>query len=297
MPAFCRHNRFEHRCPICSKDAAAAAAPPRKSPAERTPGAARRAGARSTAPRTGRLVTRKLARADDDGYRNDLVPGIKASADAERLAACLAVAARRLQPPGPYPVIAEVAAGDAEHATWVAFLLAVAGPDQPELQAAIATARPGVGEAPDAGVPAGAVRGYQAFVARQGGSQRAAFTGDEGWTPERRFGRVFERMTIPGFGRAERFEMLAALGAAGVYPLAADALHVDYDDATVRAAKRALVSGEWMLLERRAKALAEGTAVPLAALDRGLALWDGPAVVEAPESDELELIRDALALG
>ena len=42
--------------------------------------------------------------------------------------------------------------------------------------------------------------------------------------PERRFARVFERLALPGFSRGARFELLAALGAAGRYALAADSL-------------------------------------------------------------------------
>jgi len=37
-----------------------------------------------------------------------------------------------------------------------------------------------------------------------------------------------------------------------------------------------LVSGDKLLLERRARELADACGVPLAALDRGLALWGTP---------------------
>lgn len=298
MPAFCRHNRFAHRCPICQREEAKTRAPAR--PSARTgaragtgsgkPGTARRGGS----PRAGALVTRKLARAADDGYRHDLIPGVKATEDAERLAACLAYAAQRLEFPGPYPAIAE--ADGAEAATWLAFLLALAGPDRPELQQALQEgAVPAFGEAGDLATigVADTVTGYWQWVQRAG-TQEAAITGDPGWPPVRRFARAFERLTVKGFGRAARFEFLSALGAAGIYDLEADALHVDADDATVTAAKRALLAGEWMLLERRAARLAEGTGVPLAALDRGLALWDSGAPVQAPPHDE---IRAALHLG
>jgi hypothetical protein len=81
---------------------------------------------------------------------------------------------------------------------------------------------------------------------------------------------------LPGFGRAARYELLVALGAAGRYPLAADTLHLVEDDATTLAAKRLLVSGDRMLLERRARDLAEAAELPIAALDRGLAVWGTP---------------------
>lgn len=297
MPAFCRHNRFLDRCPICSREAAEkrkAAAPPRATRAARAPAAGRSSAARRTSgTRTpSGVVTRKLARAADDGYRSDLIPGVKATADAERLAACLTVAAARLEFPGPYEPLAET--DDAEAATWLAFLLALAGPDRPALQDAVLGVRPGIED--DLGdLGAGReVDAYRAWVARAG-SQRAAIEGDPAWAPARRFGRAFERMTF--LSRGQRFELLASLGAAGVYALEADALHVELSDATTTAAKRALLAGEWRLLERRAADLAEAAGVPLAALDRALVLWDSTQPVEAPPDAAHARIRAALDLG
>jgi hypothetical protein len=220
--------------------------------------------------------TRRVARAADDGYRNPLVPGLRAGADAERLAAALTAAAARLEPPGPYPEVATEP--DREEATWLAFLLALAGPEAPELQAALKAEPPpwADGLAPD--LPperARAAEAYRAWV-RRAGTQVQAFTGEAAWTPERRFGRLFERLALPGFGRARRFDLLTALGAADVYPLRADGLHFVEDDAATLAAKRLLVSGDRMLLDRRARELAEACDVPLAALDRALATWGTP---------------------
>ena len=296
VPLFCRHNRFEASCPICSKEKAAARRPGGSSGA-RTGSTTRRAPSTPAArrhgsgQRAGHLVTRKLARAADDGYSNDLVPGIRATADAERLAACLAVAAARLEFPGPHPEVAELD-GALEEATWLAFLLALAGPERPELQAALLAARPPwTGGGDDAGLGEAAARTIDAYRAwaQRAGSQAAAIAGEAAWTPQRRFARVFDRLALPGFGRAPRFEFLVILGAAGLYELEADALHVAVkeDDATTLAAKRALVSGDALLLERRAAALAGATGVPLAALDRGLALWDSTAPVEPPEHDAI----------
>src|SRR3954469_9701182 len=125
MPGlFSRHNRLTANCPICSRelnDDLRAQAPVRAKQA------AARSRASAAPPRSGRLVTRKLARAADDGYRNPLVPGLRATADAERLAGALTRAAGPLQPPGPYPVLAEEP--DLEQATWLAFLLSLAGPE------------------------------------------------------------------------------------------------------------------------------------------------------------------------
>jgi hypothetical protein len=275
MPMFCRHNRLTANCPICSRELQAelkAKAPPRSA---RTRAAAPgRTRSRAAAGSRGGVVTRRLARAADDGYRNPLVPGLRATADAERLAAALAAAAARLESPGPYPDVA--AEPDLEEATWLAFLLALAGPEAPELQQAVRESRPAwaSGAAPD--LPGGRARtaaAYRAWAERAG-SQARAFRGDEAWTPRRRFARVFERLALPGFGRSERFDLLTALGAAGRYELEAGELQLAAgEDATTEAAKRVLVSGDKLLLERRARDLADACGVPLAALDRGLAQW------------------------
>jgi hypothetical protein len=273
MPMFCRHNRLTANCPICSRDLQAdlrAKAPPR-------PGRTRSASSGGSTSRPRGVVTRKLARAADDGYRNGLVPGLRATADAERLAAALAAAAARLEPPGPYPEIADEP--DLEEATWLAFLLALAGEEAPELQVAVRAERPSwaSGETPE--LPEARRRtadAYRAWVQRAG-SQQAAFTGEASWTPERRFARVFERLALPGFNRAARFDLLTALGAAGRYDLRAGELQFAAgEDATTEAAKRILVSGDKLLLERRARELAQATGVPVAALDRGLAVWGTP---------------------
>lgn len=203
------------------------------------------------------------------------MPGIRATADAERLAAALAAATERLVPPGPYPEVA--AEPDLEEATWLAFLLALAGPG--ELQGAILEARPSweVAEVPALpGERRRTVAAYRAWAERAG-SQAAAFRGEGTWTPARRFARVFERLALPGFGRTARFDLLTGLGAAGRYELEADQLQFGGgQDATTEAAKRILVSGDTLLLERRARDLADACDVPLAALDRGLADWGTP---------------------
>ena len=288
MPMFCRHNRLTANCPICSRDLQDEL----RSKAPSRPARGRTAGpggsqSRSSSGRSRGVVTRRLARAADDGYRNPLVPGLRATADAERLAAALTAAVARLEPPGPYPAVASEP--DLEEATWLAFLLALAGPDAPELQDAVIAARPAwvTGELPD--LPGGRGRtaaAYRAWVGRAG-SQAAAFRGEPAWTPQRRFGRVFERLSLPGFGRAERYDLLTALGAAGRYELEAGELLAEGEDATTEAAKRVFVSGDKLLLERRARDLAEACGVPIAALDRGLAVWGTPGdhaelTVEAP---------------
>jgi hypothetical protein len=292
VPLFCRHNRLTANCSICSRELAAeraASAPAR--PARTT----RSRGGGSTARRAPGVVTRRVARAADDGYRNPLVPGLRATADAERLAAALAWADARLEPPGPHPAVAEEP--DREEAFWLAFLLALVPPGARELHEAIVASRPGwaSGEQPELppGADARTIPAYRAWVARSG-SQADAFLGDPAWSPERRFGRVFERLALPGLARGARYELLNTLGAAGVCDVAADALHVGKaDDATTLAAKRLLVSGDALLLERRAADLARGCGVRLGALDRGLAAWGEG---DAPEAEAPPALRTALGL-
>ena len=263
MPGmFCRHNRLTSKCPICSReleDNLRAQAPtrPRATTARSTSSSS---GRRTSSTRPRGVVTRKLARAADDGYRNALVPGLRATADARRLAIALTDAAHRLDPPGPWEDVHTEP--DLEAATFTAFLRALGDDDNQRTIAA-----------------------YEAW-AQRAGSQEAAITGEPSWTPERRFGRVFERLALPGFHRAARFDLLAVLGAAGRYPLAADALHFVEDDATTLAAKRLLVSGDRLLLERRARDLADASGLPLAALDRGLAVWGTPGDPLDGEPDE-----------
>jgi hypothetical protein len=294
MPMFCRHNRLTAKCPICSRELQAelqAKAPPR--PARTRSGSAS-SRSRSATPRSGGgVVTRRLARAADDGYRNMLVPGLRATADAERLAAALAAAAARLEPPGPLPEIA--AEPDLEEATWLAFLLSLA----PEQRDELVESRPSwvSGEPPNLpGERGRTAAAYRAWVERAG-SQEAAFTGEAAWTPERRFARVFERLALPGFARAARFELLTALGAAGLYDLKAGELQLTVgEDATTEAAKRVLVSGDKLLLERRARDLAEACGVPLAALDHALASWGTPGEHADLAGDVPGPIRAGLSL-
>src|SRR5215468_7831279 len=132
MPGmFCRHNRLTTKCSICSRelDDDLRSKAPVRHVTPRKPGASSTPRSASSSRSSNRLVTRKLARAADDGYRNQLVPGLRATADAERLAVALTQAAERLIPPGPLPQIATEP--NLEQATWLAFLLALAGHDAP----------------------------------------------------------------------------------------------------------------------------------------------------------------------
>src|SRR5215218_6729174 len=211
---FCRHNRMTAKCPICSRELDAELKA--KAPARPAPPRSRSTSSATASRRSTGVVTRRVARAADDGYRNPLVPGLRATADAERLAAALAWADARLEPPGPHPAVATEP--DPEEAHWLAFLLALTDPAAHENHETIVTPRPSwaSGEMPDLpGVDSRTITAYRAWAARSG-TQSEAFLGDPVWSAERRFGRVFERLALPGFRRTARFELLLALGTAGV---------------------------------------------------------------------------------
>ncbi len=255
------------------------------------------------------MQVRRLARGADDGFHSPLVPGLKSSEDAERLAEELAFAARRLvrletDPPGCYAEVAKSAGADSvgtsadaevlaaepdvEDGTWLAFLIAYLCPvNGQDPFAGIRAARTpwASGEDPVLDdVPLGPrtahdrTRGtrtldaYRAWAARAR-SQAAAFQGDPSWSPERRFARAFERLALPGLHRDARFDLLVTLGRLGFYDVRAGSLQFGGANEPTVAAKRALGIGDTMLLERRAAELAEAAELPLEALDLGLYNW------------------------
>src|SRR3954470_14872082 len=111
---FCRHNRLTSKCPICSRelDAELKAKAPSRPARPRARGAAGAPASR----RSPGVVQPRGRRAADAGCRTPLAPGLRATADAERLAAALAWAAERLEPPGPHPAVAEEP--EVEGAVW-----------------------------------------------------------------------------------------------------------------------------------------------------------------------------------
>jgi hypothetical protein len=324
MPRFCRHNRFVERCPICrdTVPGLASDATPRSRARARTteqlePAAGRAgAGARrakaSSRHRTGLHVSHER-RAQDDGYRSPLAPGLRASEDAERLAQEIAFAqGRRLTlqtaPPGLYREIREQR--DREQALWMCFLSAYlcplgdagaassnlgdAGAERLDPFIGIRRALQAdwrAGELPDLSeTPLGprtshdpargdATLRAHLLWAQRAGSQAAAFLGDSAWTPARRFERLFERLTFPGLARMGRYELLVTLGCLGLCELRAEtlcfvnAIGPAQGDLATTAAKRVFGIGEQVHLEHRAKRLAEAAAVPLEALDLALANW------------------------
>ena len=306
MPTFCRHNRLVQNCPICAREQEVEMRPV-VSPGGQTTRPARpsgtSAGARASAGSTGSrrssaragngVTVRRLSRGSDDGFQSPLVPGLRSSAEAERLADELAFAATRLarlaaDPPGLYGEVADPARS-IEERTWLAFLIAYLGPvedDDPFAGVREARTDWSSPEPPHLdGVPTGArtahdpARGLQTITAYRAwadraGSQAAAFTGEASWTPERRFARVYERLALPGLLRGARFELLASLGQLGVYDVRAGALGLGGNDPVTLGAKRALGIGDPMLLERRAADLAARSELPLEALDLGFHNWE-----------------------
>lgn len=335
MPTFCRHNRLIQNCSICAREQAIEPRPVLTSSAPRTSQPRERAStprqtrtSRGAIQPTGGVRVRRLARGADDGYRSPLAPGLKSSDDAERLATELAVSAERLErletaPPGLYAEVAD-AAGDLEERTWLAFLIAYLGPlseadpfasigqvRTPWPQAAeisLDEARRGPRGAYESGRGPLTIGAYRAW-AQRAGSQAAAFTGEAGWTPERRFDRVFERLALPGMHRDARFDLLVTLGRLGVYELRAGRLQLGGENAVTVGAKRVFGIGDPLLLERRAAELANASRVPLEALDLALFNWSGDGApgdagratggldpgVE-PDLDTLSGVREALGL-
>jgi len=296
VPTFCRHNRLEANCPICSRKRAAeggaSATRPARRPVEARPA---HSGKRRTVRAAGDLRVRRMARAADDGYENDLVPGLRATVEAARLADELAFATARLEqlrtdPPGLYADVA--LAGDPEEATWLAFLIAYLSPlETPEPFSVIDAARTtwASGELPDldyaetgprsAHDPTRGTKTLEAYRAwaRRAGSQAAGFAGEPSWTPQRRFERAFERLALPGFGRGPRYELLVLLGTLGVFDLSPWSLHLTEPmDPTTVAAKRVFGIGDAMNLQRRASDLATAAEVPIEALDLALLNWPAP---------------------
>ena len=337
MPTFCRHNHLIQNCPICAREqkielrpvlssGAPRTSAPRATPPREPATPSRTAG--SGAPRTGSrsgggLRVRKLARGAEDGYRSSLAPGLRSSADADRLAQELAFAAGRLarlesDPPGLYATVGSGSEDDIEERTWLAFLIAYLCPledDQPFAE--IERLRPSwsSGESPDLSHarfgPRGAqdqpgsaraLEAYRAWAARAG-SQAASFTGEDSWTPERRFARTYERLALPGLHRAARFDLLVTLGRLGVYELRSATLALGGDNDVTLGAKRVLGIGDSLLLERRAIELAQACELPLEALDLGLDNWQtgtratlGLGSDVEPAADALESARSALGL-
>jgi hypothetical protein len=282
------------------------------------------------------MTVRREERAQGDGYGCALVPGLRASADAARLAAEIAFSSARVlalaaDPPGLYAEIRGLAAGEVERATWAGFLTAYLCPlqdgdpfadiraalAQAPMPSAVRSADAAGPDVPDLGSARVGPRGSHdptrgngtllAYAHWASGGQAPAFLGDPGWTPQRRFARVFERLALPGLSRAGRYDLLVTLGRLGVYDVRPDSLALAVagpaggEDATLAGAKRVFAIADPMLLERRAAALAEAAEVPVEVLDLALANWSGgerATLGMAPDSTDVgALERASAALG
>ncbi len=317
-PTFCRHNRFVDRCPICRESAPGqtqmrrVSKPKRGTGSDAQSGAGRGASARAgagTRGQAGRIApvrgrnqevrVRRETRSEDDGYRNELVPGLRSSEDARRLAAEVGFACGRLLALGAAPpsFYAQArACGDIEQATWMCVLAAYLSPLQGEgpfdgIGAALGSCDWRSGSVPDLqGVALGPrtshdpARGAETLVAyrrfvEHAGSQQRAFAGEPEWTPQRRFARLFERLALPGFGRMGRYDLLITLGGLGLYELCGDSLQLvtrspqAASDHTPQAAKRVFGIGDPIIVERRAQALSQAASTPVQALDLALYNW------------------------
>jgi hypothetical protein len=302
VPTFCRHGRVLENCSICSKasrthpgtvadrEAARRSDTPARAPRETAPRsvAAKR---RAQRPRSD-MVVRRVHRAVDDGYDNPLVPGMRASDDARRLADELAFANARLDalggdPPGLYGEAAS--ASDREEGLWLAFEIALLSPLDGTSDAffAVDAARVpwGTGESPaldgaELGPRAGDARklldtisAYRSRAAKAG-SQAEMLAGEAAWTPQRRFDRAFERLAFAGFGRSARYEFLLTAGRLGLADVEPWSLAlVDALDPVTVAAKRVFGIGDAVLLGRRSSELAAACSVPIGALDLALFNW------------------------
>lgn len=313
MPTFCRHNRFLANCPICSRGQVEVVSSRRTSTArqERRPAAPRATPTTRSGRGGGAVRVRQVAREQEDGFRSPLVPGLKASAAAERLAEEIAFATARLgllaeDPPGLYGEVVALAPRDCEESLWLAFLIAYLGPlDDADPFAGVRAAHVpwAGGELPSLdGVPLGRrgahdpARGTATLAAyrtwaERAGSQQAAFAGEGAWTPERRFARAYERLALPGLHRDARFDLLVTLGWLGLADVFAGTLQLGGADETTLAAKRVFGIADTLLLERRAVELADAGEVPLGALD--LALWNWSRPPRPGGAEE----RDRTALG
>jgi hypothetical protein len=272
---------------------------------------------------------RQITREQEDGFRSQLVPGVKASAAAERLAEEIAFACARLamladEPPDLYGEIARLE--DREEALWLAFLIAYLGPlDGEDSFAGIRAAHTswasrelpqlddvalGPRTAHDPTRGSATLIAYRAWAERAG-SQDLAFAGEAAWNPERRFARAFERLALPGLHRDARFDLLVTLGELGLHDVRAGTLQFGGPDETTVAAKRVFGIADTLLLERRASEFAAAGEVPLAALDLALWNWNRPprpgsagerdratlGVVDAePDADAYARVAAALGL-
>ncbi len=276
---------------------------------------------------------KQMTRHAEDGWSHDLLPGLRSSGEALDLLGHLSRARVRLDrlasdAPGPYATARALAGGDAddrEEATWLLFQVAYYGPlegDEPfrEIDRLLvrrddALPAPDVLEAVAVG-PRGAhahdrgvatLQGYRDWSTRVGSQLTGLAAG--GTDAARRFDAAFRALALPGLHRDARFEFLVTLGSLGLLDAAPWSLLLDAGrDPVSVAAKRAFLTGDAVLLQRRFGAFARALGVPVAAFDLGLRNWDlrpGPSaplgylvagVPAEPDADEVALLAAELGL-
>lgn len=284
MPSFCRHGRLEATCPVCTRKAKKAARPasaPARRPRTASGSAPRKAAAAD-------LRVRRLAGfGADDGYESELLPGLRSSEDAARLADELGFAAARLEqleaePPG---LLARAAADpDPDAGVRVCVMTALLGPleDVDDPFAAIEQALAGatIDELPRGPLavaePSVTLAAWDRF-ARD--APVAALRGDASWPAARRFERAFERLALAGLHRAARYELLVLAGRLGIVqarPWTLELAAAAPGDPVLVSAKRVTAIGDLAMLTRRLRGLCEGGGIPMAALDLGLRNFGSP---------------------
>ena len=266
MPLFCRHNRLTANCPICSGSLP---------PSARRPHPARPArvrGSRATGAQRRSPGDRDQARRPRRRRRLPQPARPRPARDRRRRAPRRRARVGGRPPRVPRPAPRGRRGAGAGRGV-LARVPARARPARAhELHEAIVASRPSWAsdEAPEiAGADPRTIPAYRAWAGAPARRPRR-FLGEPTWSPERRFGRAFERLALPGFAARPATSCWSRSAPPGPHDLAADALHIGkLDDATILAAKRLLVSGDAMLLERRAAELAKAAGIRLGALDRG----------------------------
>ncbi len=280
------------------------------------------------------MRVRQATRHAGDGWSNELLPGLRSSLEARDLITEIARASARLErlesdPPGPYATVGALASGDAqdrEQAAWLLFQIAYYGPlegaepfaaidpllvrwDDPLPDAAaLAAAKVGPRGAHAHDRGDATLRAYREWAAKAGG--QLVGLGAGGPDAARRFDAAYRALALPGLNRDARYEFLVTLGTFGLLDVAPWSLLLDSSrsgrDPISVAAKRAFLTGDPVLIQRRFGAFARALAVPVAACDLGFRNWELTPSPTAPlghleagvpvQPDPAEVARLATAL-
>lgn len=261
--------------------------------------------ARSSATGSGSASTMRVKRATrhaGDGWSNELLPGLRSSLEARDLITEIARSNARLErlksdPPGPYATVRALASGDAqdrEQAAWLLFQIAYYGPaegdepfaaidallvrwDDPLPDAAALEATkigPRGAHAHDRGTAT--LQAYRDWAAKAGGQLTGLGAG--GPDAARRFDAAYRALALPGLNRDARYEFLVTLGTFGLLDVAPWSLLLDSSrsgrDPLSVAAKRAFLTGDAVLIQRRFGAFVRALGVSVAACDLGFLNWE-----------------------